>query len=147
MNENQQPLTEKQTAAPAESVPETPADAEAMLPAEPDGEVPAETDDDAVEAAEEEEIPEEEDIDPADVHIFGMPRVCFHYTAFGVAGGYILSGLLGIAGLDTPDATICAIAVGAVGYFLGKRVYKKRKAERDAAAEAAQATETEQTAE
>ena len=83
-----------------------------------------------VQAAEE---TEEEDIDPADVKIFGMPRVVFHYTAFGVAIGYILSGVLEMAHFNPPNATILAIAFAVVGYIIGSRLYKKRKAERDRA--------------
>lgn len=148
MSENQQPLTEENTTVPAETTSEAPEAEESMLPAESDGEELTEvTDDDAAETPDEEEIPEEEDIDPADVRIFGMPRMCFHFTAFGVAGGYILCGLIGLAGFKAPDATICAVVCGAAGYFLGKQLHKKRKAEREAAAAAEQAADTEQTAE
>lgn len=148
MSEKQQPLTEENTTVPAETVPEAPEAEQSILPAEPAGEELTEiTGDDALEKQDEEEIPEEEDIDPADVRIFGMPRMCFHFTAFGVAGGYILCGLIGLAGFKAPDATICAVVCGAAGYFLGKQLHKKRKAEREAAAAAEQAADTEQTAE
>ncbi len=148
MSENQQPLTEETTAVPAETIPEVTEAEETLLPAETDGEELTEiTDDDAAETPDEEEILEEEEIDPADVRIFGMPRMCFHFTAFGVAGGYILCGLIGLAGFQAPDATICAVVCGAAGYFLGKQLHKKRKAEREAAAAAEQAADTEQTAE
>ena len=39
--------------------------------------------------------PEEEEIAPEDVKIFGMPRHVFHWTALGAAGGYILAGVVG----------------------------------------------------
>lgn len=120
MSENQQPLTDEQ----AETAPVEPVD------------LSAETTEvtEAVDPAEEQ--PEEEvDIDPADVHIFGMPRVGFHCTAFGVAGGYIVCGLLGMAGFNPPDATICAVVCAAIGYVIGKQLYKRDEAARDAAAE------------
>lgn len=132
MSENQQPLTEEQ----AESAPVEPVD----LPAGTDEAI------DAVDLTEEQ--PEEEvDIDPADVHIFGMPRVGFHCTAFGVAGGYIVSGLLGMAGFNPPDATICAVVCAAIGYVIGRQLYKRDKAARDAAAAAKQTSGTGPTAE
>ena len=120
MGENQQPLTDEQ----AETAPLEPVD------------LSAETNEvtDAVDPAEEQ--PEEEvDIDPADVHIFGMPRIGFHCTAFGVAGGYIVCGLLGMAGFNPPNATICAVICAAIGDVIGKQLYKRNKAARDAAAE------------
>lgn len=137
MSENQQPLTEEKT-EPAQSAP---AEAETVLEENETSALTAETDDseaiqaahDDTEAQPEETEEEEEDIDPADVKIFGMPRVVFHYTAFGVAIGYILAGLIGVAGLTPPNATICAIVCAVIGYFLGKQTYKKRKAERDRA--------------
>lgn len=120
MSENQQPLTDEQAeTAPVELV-----------------DLSAETNEvtDAIDPAEEQ--PEEEvDIDPADVHIFGMPRIGFHCTAFGVAGGYIVCGLLGMAGFNPPNATICAVICAAIGYVIGKQLYKRNKAARDAAAE------------
>lgn len=72
-----------------------------------------------------------------------MPRVCFHGAAFGVAGGYILCGLLGLAGIPAPSPTVCAIACAVVGYFIGKYFDKKRLAakEAEAAAEAADGAE------
>ena len=120
MSENQQSLTDEQ----AETAPVEPVD------------LSAETNEvtDAIDPAEEQ--PEEEvDIDPADVHIFGMPRIGFHCTAFGVAGGYIVCGLLGMAGFNPPNATICAVICAAIGYVIGKQLYKRNKAARDAAAE------------
>lgn len=120
MSENQQPLTDEQ----AETAPVEPVD------------LSAETNEvtDAIDPAEEQ--PEEEvDIDPADVHIFGMPRIGFHCTAFGVAGGYIVCGLLGMAGFNPPNATICAVICAAIGYVIGKQLYKRNKAARDAAVE------------
>lgn len=140
MSENQQPLTEEEQAVPSAEpmepdLPEAVEAGEATLPAEDEAE-DAETEDEELEA-------EEEDIDPADVKIFGMPRVCFHGAAFGVAGGYILCGLLGLAGIPAPSPTVCAIACAVVGYFIGKYFDKKRLAakEAEAAAEAADGAE------
>lgn len=83
--------------------------------------------------------PEEEEIAPEDVKIFGMPRHVFHWTAIGAAGGYILAGVVGIIGEQLPgslfeivsgktNATVWAVVVGAIGYFFSSRAYKKRKA-------------------
>lgn len=128
MSENQKPLAEEQ-AEPVQTVPQEPEAEESVLPAEADSDTFAETTDDSTE----EQPAEEEDIDPADVRIFGMPRVCFHFTALGVAGGYLVCGLIGMAGFNPPSATICAVVCAAIGYVIGNRLYKKRKAERDAA--------------
>jgi len=76
---------------------------------------------------EEEEIP----VDPLDERVFGMPRMCFHGAAFGVAGGYIVSGLIGLVSGKTPSATTCAIACAALGYLLTKQQHKKLLAKRD----------------
>ena len=84
---------------------------------------------------------EEEDIDPADVRIFGLPRVGFHCTALGVAAGYLVAGLIGLAGFNPPNATVCAIVCAAIGYFIGNRLYKKRKAARDAAEQSPESAE------
>lgn len=135
MSENQQPLTEEQT----EPVQSAPAEAETVSEENEASALTAQADDsEAVQAADDDteaqpEETEEEDIDPADVKIFGMPRVVFHYTAFGVAIGYILSGVLEMAHFNPPNATILAIAFAVVGYIIGSRLYKKRKAERDRA--------------
>lgn len=135
MSENQQPLTEEQT----EPVQSAPAEAETVSEENEASALTAQADDnEAVQAADDDteaqpEESEEEDIDPADVKIFGMPRVVFHYTAFGVAIGYILSGVLEMAHFNPPNATILAIAFAVVGYIIGSRLYKKRKAERDRA--------------
>lgn len=127
MSENLKPLTDEQT-EPAPSVSATPEIEESVLPTEIDNDAAAETtDDNAAEAPE-----EEEDIDPADVRIFGLPRVGFHCTALGVAAGYLVAGLIGLAGFNPPNATICAIACAAIGYFIGNRLYKKQKAARNA---------------
>ena len=83
--------------------------------------------------------PEEDEIAPDDVKIFGMPRHVFHWTAIGAAGGYILAGVVGIIGEQLPgslfetvssktNATVWAVVVGAIGYFFSSRAYKKRKA-------------------
>lgn len=136
MSENQKPLADEQT-EPEQPVPEALETEEAVLPAETDSEEAVETtDDDTAETPE-----EEEDIDPADVRIFGLPRVGFHCTAFGVAAGYIVCGLIGLAGFNPPNATICAIACAAIGYFIGNRLYKKQKTERDAAEQGSESAE------
>lgn len=136
MSENQNPLAEEQTES-VQTAPEAPETEESVLSAEADSDAIVET---TTDGAEEEPV-EEEDIDPADVRIFGMPRVCFHYTAFGVAIGYLVSGIIGIAGFNPPSATICAIVCAAIGYFIGNRLYKKRKAARDAAAQSPESAE------
>ena len=81
-----------------------------------------------------------EDIDPADVKIFGMKRHVFQLTCLGAAVGYILCGLVGIlsekmqgTGLGdilakSPSTTVWAVVVAAVGYFIGSRLEKKREA-------------------
>ena len=87
--------------------------------------------------------PEEEEIAPEDVKIFGMPRHVFHWTALGAAGGYILAGIIGVVGEQLPasifatiaaksNATVWAVVVGAIGYFFSSRAYKKRKAAEEA---------------
>lgn len=133
MSENQKPLADEQT-EPEQPVPEALETEEAVLPAETDSEEAVETTDDNTEE-------EEEDIDPADVRIFGLPRLGFHCTAFGVAAGYIVCGLIGLAGFNPPNATICAIVCAAIGYFIGNRLYKKQKAERDAAEQGSERAE------
>ena len=137
MSENQKTLSEEQ-AEPVQTAPEAEETEQSVLPAEPDRDEALEAADDI---AADEPAEEEEDIDPADVRIFGMPRVCFHYTAFGVAIGYLVSGIIGIAGFNPPSATICAIVCAAIGYFIGNRLYKKRKAARDAAAQSPESAE------
>ena len=138
MSENQQPLTEQEQAT-------APAEAE-----QPD--LPAGEDSTAAEGSEALAADEQPDIDPADVRIFGLRRVCFHFTAGGAAVGYIVCGLLGLLAesapgtaigdlaAKTPSVTICPIAFGAVGYLIGRRLDKKRRAEKEAAL-AAETTE------
>ena len=134
MSENQQPLDEEQSVSEVQEQETHPAVNEDTLPAEQEDTAPAE-----------EQAPEEEeDIDPADMKIFGMPRRVFHYTCFGAAAGYILCGLIGIWGEKTqgtalgdilaksPSATAWAVIIGAVGYIIGSRVYKKQVAAREA---------------
>ncbi len=136
MSENLKPLTDEQT-EPAQSVSEAPEREETVLPAEVDSDEAVQmTDDSTAEAPE-----EEEDIDPADVRIFGLPRVGFHCTALGVAAGYLVAGLIGLAGFNPPNATVCAIVCAAIGYFIGNRLYKKRKAARDAAEQSPESAE------
>lgn len=138
MSENQQPLTEQEQAT-------APAEAE-----QPD--LPAVEDSTAAEGSEALAADEQPDIDPADVRIFGLRRVCFHFTAGGAAVGYIVCGLLGLLAENapgtaigdlaakTPSVTICAIAFGVVGYLIGRRLDKKRRAEKEASL-AAETTE------
>ena len=166
MSENQQPLDEEQAASAAEN---ELASAQAM-PAEPDSrpsadsdtladglaadegnsEIPAEEDadisDDESEYEEDisDEEEEEEDIDPADVRILGMPRVCFHLAASGVAVGYIACGLVGLLADSTkgtaigdlaaksPSATVWVIIFAVIGYLIGNRMHKKRLAAQEA---------------
>mgnify|MGYP000496038839 CR=1 FL=1 len=104
MSENQNPLAEEQTES-VQTAPEAPETEESILSAEADSDTIVET---TTDGAEEEPV-EEEDIDPADVRIFGMPRVCFHYTAFGVAVGYLVSGIIGMAGYTPTSALSYAL--------------------------------------
>lgn len=120
MSENQKPLADEETE------PEELQAEETVLPVKTDSA-------EAIELTDDSTAEQPEDIDPADVRIFGLPRIGFHCTAFGVAAGYIVCGLIGLAGFNPPNATICAIICAAVGYFIGNRLYKKRKAEQDAA--------------
>ena len=87
MSENQQPLDEEQAVSDVQEQETLP---QPKLPAAQDENAPAILD------AEPEE--EEEDIDPADVKIFGMKRHVFQLTCLGAAVGYILCGLVGILG-------------------------------------------------
>lgn len=135
MSENQQPLDEEQAVSDVQEQENLPAAAEDTLPAAQDENAPALLD---------AEPEEEEDIDPADVKIFGMKRHVFQLTCLGAAVGYILCGLVGILGekmqdtglgdilAKSPSATVWAVAVAAVGYFIGSRLEKKREAAREA---------------
>lgn len=73
MSENQQPLDEEQAVSDVQEQETLPAAAEDTLPAAQDENAPA-----ILDAEPEEE--EEEDIDPADVKIFGMKRHVFQLT-------------------------------------------------------------------
>lgn len=135
MSENQQLLDEEQAVSDVQEQENLPAAAEDTLPAAQDENAPAILD---------AEPEEEEDIDPADVKIFGMKRHVFQLTCLGAAVGYILCGLVGILGekmqgtglgdilAKSPSATVWAVAVAAVGYFIGSRLEKKREAAREA---------------
>ena len=135
MSENQQALDEEQAVSDVQEQETLPAAAEDTLPAAQDENAPAILD---------AEPEEEEDIDPADVKIFGMKRHVFQLTCLGAAVGYILCGLVGILGekmqgtglgdilAKSPSATVWAVAVAAVGYFIGSRLEKKREAAREA---------------
>lgn len=159
MSENQQPL-EEQTAAQAEpaAADETVSEqtgeaapsaqaAESLPEAYEDEEDSSFSDDteNAPAEADAADAEEEEDIDPADVRIFGMPRVCFHLAAGGVAVGYIVCGLIGLLADKTagtaigdlaaksPGSTVWAIAFAIIGYLIGKQLHKKRLAAKEAA--------------
>ena len=126
MSENQQPLDEEQAVSDVQE--------QETLPAATEDTPPAAQDLDA------EPEEEEEDIDPADVKIFGMKRHVFQLTCLGAAVGYILCGLVGILGekmqgtglgdilAKSPSTTVWAVVVAAVGYFIGSRLEKKREA-------------------
>lgn len=166
MSEKQQPLDEEQAASAAEkeltSVQAMPAATDSSPSADSDtladglaadegnSEIPAEEDadisDDESEYEEDisDEEEEEEDIDPADVRILGMPRVCFHLAASGVAVGYIACGLVGLLADSTkgtaigdlaaksPSATVWVIIFAVIGYLIGNRMHKKRLAAQEA---------------
>lgn len=166
MSENQQPLDEEQAASAAEkeltSVQAMPAATDSSPSADSDtladglaadegnSEIPAEEDadisDDESEYEEDisDEEEEEEDIDPADVRILDMPRVCFHLAASGVAVGYIACGLVGLLADSTkgtaigdlaaksPSATVWVIIFAVIGYLIGNRMHKKRLAAQEA---------------
>ena len=131
MSENQQPLDEEQAVSDVQEQETLPAAAEDTPPAAQDENAPAILD---------AEPEEEEDIDPADVKIFGMKRHVFQLTCLVAAVGYILCGLVGIlsekmqgTGLGdilakSPSTTVWAVVVAAVGYFIGSRLEKKREA-------------------
>ena len=86
MSENQQPLDEEQAVPDVQEQEPLPAAAEDTLPAAQDENAPAILDADPEE--------EEEDIDPADVKIFGMKRHVVQLTWLGAAVGYILEGII-----------------------------------------------------
>lgn len=138
MSENQQPLTEEEQTTPQA---ETAAADEAALSEAEETALPAAAGDDAAEEPEAiEEEPEESDTivdgvetDPLKIRVFGLPLVCFHSTAIGLAGGYIVSGLFGLIGFENPPSPlICAVVCAAAGYLIGQRTYKKRLAAREA---------------
>ena len=117
MSENQQPLDEEQAVSDVQEQETLPAAAEDTQPAAQDENAPAILD------AEPEE--EEEDIDPADVKIFGMKRHVFQLTCLGEKmQGTGLGDILA----KSPSATVWAVAVAAVGYFIGSCLEKKREA-------------------
>lgn len=87
--------------------------------------------------------PEEEEIAPEDVKIFGHAAPCVPLDRDRRRGGYILAGVVGIIGEQLPgslfetisgktNATVWAVVVGAIGYFFSSRAYKKRKAAEEA---------------
>lgn len=80
---------------------------------------------------ENEEIAEEE-IDPSEARVFGMPRMCFHGAAFGVACGYLLAGVIGLLFHKTVSATTCAVGCAVIGYLITNHFYKKQKKEKEA---------------
>lgn len=93
------------------------------------------SDDDIIE--ETEEIEEEEEyVEYIDQIVFGMPKMQLQAVILGFAMGYIISGLLGLAGFTSIEAwipyTICAL----IGYLAGGKLRKIKLAERDAKREA-----------
>ena len=116
MSEQKQPLNEE-----IEELDEVPEEETAVALSETDMTTDS---DEETETAEEEPEPEPLFTDK----IFGLPRMCFHGLAFGVAGGYILSGIIGLIFGKTPSATTMEIICAAVGYFIANRSFKKKKA-------------------
>lgn len=126
MNENKESLTDVDEASAGSAQDETVLKPEAAENAEDDLVLTPE------EAEEEVEMPHED-------RVFGMPRMCFHGVALGIALGYILTGLYGMVmhkitgSVKMPSATIVAIVCAGIGYLITKRVYdKKKKAEEEA---------------
>lgn len=74
-------------------------------------------------------IEENEGARTAEPMIFGMPGFYFRGAALGVAVGYILSGVIGLAFQRAVSANICAIVMGVAGYFIAKTIRKKRLAQ------------------
>lgn len=68
----------------------------------------------------------EEEYNPLNDRVFGMPRRRFHFTALGLAFGYILAGLIGVFGFE-PPLWPCILGGGLLGYFLGSFWEKKIK--------------------
>lgn len=154
MSENQQPLEdqEEKTVSPAEPVESDVPETEPVHIAEEDetasttlaetgeGQSPEEYSADTEGEPEEDEA----DIDPADVKIFGLPRVCFHFTAGGFAIGYIICGIIGVLGQRMPDGllgalasrlpnvTVCGLVCAVIGYLIGRQLHKKRLAAKEA---------------
>ena len=132
MSENQQPLDEEQAVPDVQEQETLPAAAEDTLPAAQHETPPAIVDADPADV--------DVVIDPADVKIFGMKRLVVQLSCLGAAVGYILCGLVAILGekmqgtglgdilAKSPSATVWAVAVAAVGYFIGSRLEKKREA-------------------
>ena len=95
-----------------------------------------ETDDaeDEDEYEEEDELPDPEDDpyhDPMDDTIARMPRMCFYAVLFGFGIGVVLCGVVGLLfdleiASPTPVGIVCAI----IGYFIGKKLNKRRLARR-----------------
>ena len=133
MSENQQPLEEEQTVSAMQEQEVLPADRDDMPYADLEDTTPGLPDED-----------EEQDIDPADVKIFGMKRHVFQLTCLGAAFGYILCGLIGIWAekaqgtalgdilAKSPGTTVWAVIIAFIGYFIGSRLEKKRTAAREA---------------
>lgn len=72
------------------------------------------------------EIAEEEEYNPLNDRVFGMPRTRFHFTALGLAFGYILAGIIGLFGVE-PSVWPCILGGGLLGYFLSSFWEKKVK--------------------
>lgn len=85
----------------------------------------------ASEGEPEEEV--DENRDPMDDTVIGMPRMCFYGVLFGYGGGLVLLGLLGVLfGLELKSSLIPCILCAAVGYYIGKVLNKRRIALRAA---------------
>ncbi|MCQ5130798.1 hypothetical protein NE562_14110 [Butyricicoccus faecihominis] len=84
---------------------------------------------------------EEEIETPHEDRVFGLPRMCFHGVALGIAAGYILTGLYGVimnkltGSTKMPSSTMVALVCAGIGYLITKRIYDKKKKAEEAAAE------------
>lgn len=76
-------------------------------------------------------VEEMENEQPEESKIFGIPSFCFRGAAFGVAFGYILSGVIGLVFHRDVSANVCAIIGAAAGYFIAKTIRKKRQTQQE----------------
>lgn len=69
----------------------------------------------------------DENRDPMDDTVIGMPRMCFYGVLFGYGGGLVLLGLLGVLfGLELKSSLIPCVLCAAIGYYIGKVLNKRR---------------------